>query len=237
MSTRIEIARRFEGPPGGGNGGYVAGILAEHLGGTTEVSLRAPIPIETPLEIVDGEAGTCTLQDRGQVVTEARRTELDLEVPAAPSLEEARAAGARSNVDPHPFPGCFVCGPDRTPADGLRILTGALDSGTGQACSWTPDASLPSENGQVDPRIVWAALDCPGGITAMSGATAPMVLGRMTGRVERPLAIGEECAVVGWVLRHEGRKHFTGTALFDGTGELVGCSEQIWIEVKQPPQA
>ena len=54
----------------------------------------------------------------------------------------------------------------------------------------------------------------------------------MTARIDRPLAPGQECIVLGWQTRHEGRKHFTGTALYDADAHLVGCAEQIWIEVK-----
>ena len=48
-SDEVEIHRRFRGPPGAGNGGYVAGLLAEWIGGPAEVDLLAPIPLEVPL--------------------------------------------------------------------------------------------------------------------------------------------------------------------------------------------
>ena len=126
-----------------------------------------------------------------------------------------------------------MCGPARAPGDGLRILTGPV-AGDAEldATVWTPDDSLLGADGRVDPRFVWAALDCPGGIAAMRTNQDPMVLGRMTSRVDRPLAPHQECIVLGWQTRHEGRKHFTATALYDAEGQLVGCSEQIWIEVK-----
>ena len=227
----ITIATRFEGPPGGGNGGYVGGILAEQVGGVAEVSLRAPVPIETPLHVVGQGGGTWALKHDGQVVAEGRPGQVDLTPPTPPALGQARAAGARVDFE-HPFPGCFVCGPDRAEGDGLRILTGPLESGGAHATTWTPDASLAGEGGTVDPRFLWAALDCPGGIAAMATSNAPMVLGRMTTRIDGAVLPGDECIVIGWEAGHEGRKHFTGTALFDRGGAPIGCSSQIWIEVK-----
>jgi hypothetical protein len=37
----MTIARRFRGPPNSGNGGYVCGMLARHIAGAAEVTLRA----------------------------------------------------------------------------------------------------------------------------------------------------------------------------------------------------
>jgi hypothetical protein len=31
MRTTVEVAERFQGPPGTGNGGYVSGMLASYL--------------------------------------------------------------------------------------------------------------------------------------------------------------------------------------------------------------
>ncbi|HKY66971.1 MAG TPA: hypothetical protein VJM49_11395, partial [Acidimicrobiales bacterium] len=40
------------GPPGMANGGWTCGTLAGHLpGGTVEVTLRAPTPLDEPLEV------------------------------------------------------------------------------------------------------------------------------------------------------------------------------------------
>ena len=226
----VHIDRRFEGPPGGGNGGYVGGLLAERVGGIAEVSLRAPTPLETPLDLLQGEAGAWKLEVGGQRIADAKPGSVDIALPTAPSVADAREAGERLRGE-HPFPGCFVCGPQRTAGDGLRILVGPLANRPIDATVWTPDSSLAGPDGSVDPRFVWAALDCPGGMAAMATSEAPMVLGRMSARIERPLDIGTECIVLGWEIRADGRKHFTGTALFDATGEPIGCAEQVWIEV------
>ena len=47
----IVIAKRFCGPPTSGNGGYTCALVAQALGGTAEVTLRKPIPIERELQM------------------------------------------------------------------------------------------------------------------------------------------------------------------------------------------
>jgi hypothetical protein len=40
---------------------------------------------------------------------------------------------------------------------------------------------------------------------------------------------GERCVVIGWSLGDEGRKHYAGTALFTGDGELLARAKSTWI--------
>ena len=48
----LVIDRRFRGPPNSANGGYVCGCLARHVAGDAEVTLRAPPPLERPLDVL-----------------------------------------------------------------------------------------------------------------------------------------------------------------------------------------
>ena len=48
--TSIIISKRYRGPPNSGNGGYVCGRLARHIAGGAEVTLRAPPPLDKPLD-------------------------------------------------------------------------------------------------------------------------------------------------------------------------------------------
>ena len=87
---------------------------------------------------------------------------------------EARAAMATyPGLRTHPFPGCFVCGPDRAEGDGLRIFPGpvtpASDGAVRVGAVWTPHPSTSEDfHTYVDdvPRaslpVTWAALDCTG---------------------------------------------------------------------------
>ena len=57
--TGLEIPFRFRGPPRSGNGGYVAGAIARLVdpagAGAVEVTLRAPIPLDTAMQVEPGE--------------------------------------------------------------------------------------------------------------------------------------------------------------------------------------
>jgi len=54
--TEIIIDKRYCGPPNSGNGGYVCGRLAQHIPGGAEVTLRAPPPLDKPLDAAATEA-------------------------------------------------------------------------------------------------------------------------------------------------------------------------------------
>ncbi|RYJ00881.1 MAG: hypothetical protein EON47_12500 [Acetobacteraceae bacterium] len=107
------IAARFRGPPGVGNGGYVAGRMAALLGRQpVEVTLRRGWPLDVPLEVVRGEDRVEARDAAGQVVAEARPVDFTLDVPAPPSLAEA-AEATRWFLDgpfSHSEGQCFVCG-------------------------------------------------------------------------------------------------------------------------------
>jgi hypothetical protein len=222
------VPRRFCGPPSSGNGGYTAGALATLVDApTVSVSLLAPPPLDTAMavEVVDG----LTVASRdGQPVARAETADLDGSAVEAVSIEEARAAEAAFvGLASHPFPTCFVCGPDR--ADGLRIFPGPVadqDGRTRLAATWTPDDSVADDLA----AVTWAALDCIGG-WAGGLADRTMVLARMTARVDALPRIGDEHVVVGLGRRTEGRKTFTAAALYAPDGRLIGRAEHLWIAV------
>jgi hypothetical protein len=229
METHVTIASRFCGPPRSGNGGYTAGLTAAGFDGPVEATLRKPVPLERPLCVAHGDAHV--LHEGEVVVAEARPASLAVDVPAAPSADRARAMSQHyTGFASHPFPTCFVCGPERSCGDGLRIFAGGdADDGI-VAAPWIPDASLAGADGRVRPEFLWAALDCPGYFAiAAPGETA--VLGRMTAEVEPALSPGEPCVLVAWALGRSGRKLHAGTALFDAGGRLRGRSAQTWIVV------
>ena len=77
MDEALIIGRAFNGPRLSGNGGYVGGLMAERFNlhfatdGAVEITLRAPIPIETPLQVVPTE-DALLLKDGETLVCEAR---------------------------------------------------------------------------------------------------------------------------------------------------------------------
>lgn len=233
--TALTLDPRFNGPPRSGNGGYTAGRLAGEaaahgLSGPVRVTLRLPPPLGRPLEVVRHGEGV-ELRDGEAVVAAAQAAALDDEDaggPVEPGV--ARAAEARyPGLRDHPFATCFVCGPDRAEGDGLRIFPGRLDDGR-VAATWTPHPSVAGEDGDVDPAVVWAAVDCAGGWSSYL-EHRPMVLGSMVAEVSAPVRSGASYVVVGRMLREEGRKTETVCALLDGTGAEVARSRQVWIAV------
>ncbi len=70
--TSIIIDKRYCGPPNSGNGGYVCGRLARHIPGGAEVTLRAPPPLDKPLDVVAADDGQWELRDGATVVATGR---------------------------------------------------------------------------------------------------------------------------------------------------------------------
>ena len=70
--TSIIIDKRYCGPPNSGNGGYVCGRLARHIPGGAEVTLRAPPPLDKPLDVVATDDGLWELRDGATVVATGR---------------------------------------------------------------------------------------------------------------------------------------------------------------------
>lgn len=237
LAIPLVIAPRFAGPPGSANGGYTAGRLAAYLPGPgVRITLRQPPPLATTLEVTGTATGQVRALHAGALVAEAEPAELDVDPVEPVSFGTAAQLSTRyRGLSDHPFPGCFVCGIDRAPGDGLALRPGPLDDGTGRtACPWTPDLSVTGADGRVLPEIVWAALDCPGG-WAVDVPGRPMVLGRITGQVDAVPEIGEPCVVMGRVLGREGRKAYTATTAYDTDGRVLGRAHAVWLEVD--PQA
>jgi hypothetical protein len=219
--SSIVIPRRFRGPTGSGNGGYVCGRLAAFVDGPAEVTLRLPPPLETELA-VEREGDDVILLHRDAVVAEAEPARVEGGPPRAVTLAEAEDATARyPGFEEHAFPECFSCGPRREAGDGLRIFPGALADGSGVAAPWVAR--------EVEPAVVWAAIDCAGAYAVGVSERGETVLGRMAARIDRLPGEGERCIVVGWPAGADGRKLGAGTALLSESGELLAVARQVWI--------
>jgi hypothetical protein len=239
MTEPVLIDRRFRGPPASANGGYACGLVAQLVedgDGTIEATLHAPPPLDRRLAASRDSEGGGELRDDGTVVATARRVPpLELDLPAPVSFEDAVAAGESCPwADEHVYPMCFVCGPDREPPDGLRLLFGPVPGREVIADAWTPDPSLAGADGAVDPLIVWSVLDCPTGNGAIwfQRIEVPVLLGRLTARLLEPVVAGEAHVVVGWPIGAEGRKHFGGSAIIGEDGRPRAVAIGTWIEVK-----
>jgi hypothetical protein len=232
----ITIARRFCGPVESANGGYACGVAAAQLPagpGTIEVTLRSPWPLETPVDVERAD-DRAIIRDRGQLVAEVVRTAITLEPPAPVSFDDATAASRGYPwFEGHPFPRCFVCGPERAAGDGLRIFPGAVAGRSVAAAPWIPDPSASGDGGRVSPEIVWSVLDCPSwfGMSCFHAWEGRPLLGRLAVEIRARPVVGDRCVCVGWLVGRDGRKAHGGSALFSDGGELLALGRATWITV------
>lgn len=229
MAT-LRIERRFHGPPDSGNGGYVSGRLAAFIDGPAVVRLRTPPPLDTSMEVrvVDGGVD---LVHGGTVVATARPTQPPSDARSSPTYAQAEAASSSyRGFRWHPFPSCFVCGPAREENDGLRLFAGPVPGTNIVAAPWIPHDSL-GTRGIVNSEFAWAALDCPGAFSFDCSEGTALLLGEIAAILLRPIGVGERCVAIGWETKRNGRRHYTGTALFTEAGECVARARSTWFEV------
>ncbi len=244
MNPSVIVATQFRGPPESGNGGYVSGLLADYLSAPVaaegiEVTLRAPTPLDTPMEIrVDDEQASAYVGDT--LIGQALPKQLELDVPASPSFAQALAVQHNSaaldanieNIVPGGFgfhPVCFCCGAGVAADQGLRVFAAPVPGFAGVAAAWQPNPAFQDENGLLPTEVIWAALDCPGQYAYLDEGIRTGLLGRMTAKVHKPVSASDQIVITGWCIEMEGTKHFAGTALFNQEGECCAYSKQVWI--------
>jgi hypothetical protein len=251
----LTIPTWANGPDDSGNGGWSAGLLAEHLGaaaiaGGVSVSLRVPPPLGRPLRIVRTEQGLNLLDGPGGaepvLVATATPTAVDLDAPD--DLQDidpdtaARARGGFPFRERHPFPRCVCCGITRLEDEpALDLHCGQLDAittadgGPVFADRWIPTADLAdSDDGAIaSVAATWSALDCPSAAPiADPDATNPIVLARLAARIERQPRIGEPHVLAAWHVSSDGRKHHTRSVMLDAGGATIAAADALWIEVR-----
>ncbi len=229
----IVVPRRFNGPQESGNGGYTSGVLASRLGGAVEVSLRSPVPLDLPLELAPGEEGSLRVSYGETLIAEARPLPaLDLAVPAAVGVEEARrAAGNYRAPSDGLFSNCFVCGRARG-EDCFEVFAGQVEDRDLVASPWTPPAWAAEDGGEeVRPEFVWAVLDCPTYFAChLEGELTLSMLVRQRAELFAPVKTGEEHVVMAWPIAVDGRKRLAGAAVLSAEGETLAVAEALMIE-------
>lgn len=241
----VTVASKYKGPPDIANGGYVCSLFARYIDGAIDVMIKRPTPLDRELQICAGGDGVYYLMDGDQMIISAKPGLLDLTVPDAPGYEEAvRAAKASIALKPTPYthvtghgihPICFCCGADVPDGEGLKIHPGRVSGTSMVAAPWIPELACGDKQGYVRPEFIWTALDCPGAYALWELTDAkPGFLGRLIGQIEKPLRCDERCVVAAWPMGSDGRKLYTGTALFDTKGQIVGRSLATWFLM--PPE-
>jgi hypothetical protein len=247
MQDPLIIPRQFRGPPESGNGGFVAGAIAERFRGPSaaddaavQVTLRAPIPLDTPMALACTAENHLHLTLGEQLIAEAEPVGLNLEIPEPPGFAQALAARTHSPaLQPrlnsllpegtgfHPV--CVCCGADVAEDEGLRVFAAPVPGFGGVAAAWQPHAAFADDSGLLPERLVWTALDCPGQFAYLADGIRTGLLGRMTARMLQPVKADADYVVIGWCLGVERRKHFAGTAIFASDGALCAVASQVWI--------
>lgn len=244
VGMTITIDARHNGPPASGNGGYVAGRVAEELlrachrrsvgpeSPWVEVTLRTPPPLETPIATpVDGDVLRAHVGDT--LVAEARLLASPPTRACTVEPVDAECASEAESryrgLEQHPFPTCWVCGPSRPARDGYDLRPGLIDDHR-TACTWTVGENAAEGRGGVSAAAMWAALDCPGAWTALQGE-AVIVLGRIAAQVSRVPAVGDRCVVMGRLIGRDGRKSFTATSAYGPDGALLAQALATWISL------
>lgn len=243
--TALTIEDRYNGPPDSGNGGYVAGRLAEAAMGASglpavgpdvpwvEVTLRQPPPLGEKMTLEQVGDGGMTATQGGTLIASARllaEAPVAAEaVPAVPTDVARRAEAAYPGLTTHPFPTCWVCGPARPEHDGYDLRPGPVDDGR-TACTWTVGPNAVGPSGQVGAADLWAALDCPGAWTTLQG-DAVIVLGRIAAHVSAVPRVGDTCVVMGRLVGVDGRKSFTATTVHGADGAVLAQAVATWIRI------
>jgi hypothetical protein len=253
--SEVVIPGRFNGPLRSGNGGYCSGVFGALVEGPAAVDLRSPVPLDTPLAVVDdhgpsggkGEGGAAgsgdgkcgagtgagvRIFDGETLVASARpAAALALEPPAPVDLAEA-SEGCRHyrGAADGEFAHCFVCG--RAREDALGVFAGPVPGRDLVAAPWTPPDWSAADDGSVRPELVAAALDCPAYFAGVIEFEVPPVafLAHFEVALRAPVPVGEELVAVGWPRRREGRKRWAGSAILTAAGEPLALAEALMIQ-------
>lgn len=238
----VTIAHKFRGPPNSGNGGYVAGVFADFLGvqGPVEVTLRSPVPLDASMTVEnrhDAETEYVTISRGDTLIAEARAAALQMDVPEPPARDAIVAAAPNSpsllEGDNGLVPGrgfhpiCFCCGADHE--DGLEVFTAPVEDTDQVATVWQTRDAWASKDGLLPEEFLWTALDCPGQFAWYASGVLTGLLGRITAEILRPAPAGDDYIVLAWPIDIDGKKHFAGSAIFDGEHNLIAKAKSVWI--------
>lgn len=235
----IRVATWFQGPTGNGQGGWTAHRFASRFDQPVTIALRAPVPLDTDLTVVeplrDDTVWSLTAPD-GTVVMRAERWEPRFADTAAVSIDDATSGRSRFSdlVVEHPVPHCFSCG---IQPDSMRTHAGPLDvDGHRFATDWTVPEWAIDRRGAVDHGALWAALDCTAAWwVAYSRERRTAFTVQYAAEVSHPIDPACTYALVGWSGEHDpawdGRKRHAASAAFAADGTCVARSVSLWVAV------
>lgn len=232
----VIIGNRFCGPKTSGNGGYSAGLFAQVIDGPASVTLKAPPPLNTPIDLHAAGEGKFEAFAGDKVIASIAPATVTVTPPPIPddaAVAQAHDDFLKAEGGHHIIPYCFVCGNRREAGDGLRIFSGPAPDSPVNADFWTPGDDLAGEDGRVAPEFVWAALDCPTAYALRVGGLITL-LGRLAVDIKRRPKPGERLIAAAWRERKDGRKHFSSSVLLDEAREIIAAANAVWIELNDP---
>ena len=228
----ISIPGRFNGPLTSGHGGYCSGVIADFVEGPAEVTLRSPVPLDTPLEIIRDDRSVRVLDGETLIAEASPGSELDLEVPARvspglrgapPSATSDRPTGSSASAS--------------SAGEAGRARLGCLP-GRSMAVPSSPPRG-PRPTGPLTPmgrcsRSSSGGVDCPTYFAVYTDGELPMsFLGRMATRIDAPVTAGEQHVVIAWPIGVDGRKRHAGAAVLSGEGVPLAGAEALMIEPRE----
>lgn len=235
-ATTVRIPTWFQGPTGSGQGGWTAHEMEKAIGSQITAAIRAPIPLETDLQVVPrgGEWHLIDPAAPDQPIMIAKPWTPDVPATDAVAISDATEAGTHfplSGAD-HPVPLCFSCGLE---ADSMKIHSGPLDDGR-----WSTDWTVPDwavhDDGQVDHGSLWAAIDCAQAwYVGFAGGRRNNLTVQLAVDVTGTLVPGETYSMVAFSGDYEfdwdGRKRGACGAVFDRDGKCVARSRSFWVAI------
>lgn len=223
-NAALAIHSRFAGPPGMANGGYVAGLMAGS--GPARVVLRRPVPLDHPLTLEVG-AHSARLRDGDTELTQASATKMPRPIGWTADAEILEELPDPAGAELHPFPRCFVCGPEHD--TGLNLRMKRVDRGIGAL--FLPPADDPT--GEVPLPYIVGALDCISGWASYAPGEAG-VLGTIEFAVMSIPEPGEMLIAVAEAVSQEGRKRLARSTVRAMSGALIGVAAATWIDIPHP---
>ena len=234
QSDEVQVHRRFRGPPTSGNGGYVAGLVAEWIDGPAEVDLLAPIPLEVPLHRRRDDAEVMLFDARPDYARGRPLDDpLDFDLPGPPSRGRAGGGG-----DELPRP----AGPSDPRLLRLRHRTRPgrrpVHLSRRKPASRRGRGGMGSRRGTGGTRTAMSRNAISGRCSIAPAISACASRGRWRcWRESRRGSSGRSrpangLRITGWELSREGRKHHAATVIHDEAGEVVALSRGAWIEIE-----
>lgn len=229
----MRVPTWFQGPTGSGQGGWTAQRFSAAIGEDVSVAIRAPIPLETDLDIVAAEGAWHLVDPTAPERPILIATPWDSDAPGTTPISIELAAQAATGFplfDDHPVPVCFSCGLE---PDSMQVHCGPLDDGR-WATDWTVPAWATDDQGNVNNGALWAAIDCAQAwFVGNAGGRKHGVTVQLAVDVTTPLVPGATYALVAWNgdydFEWDGRKRGACGAVFDSAGTCVARSRSFWV--------